>query len=317
MRSALNNFREWLSVERRLVGVSLMRVGLGTIIIAVYSQHLLQFRFLWGNNGVVPYSLFKEILSANRELSLFAISPSLNTFIFILGIGSAVLFTIGLYTRISSVAFYICTFSLYTRNPFLLDGGDNLLYLLAFYMMFTDCGAHFSFDSARRRSSQAPGPFRALLHNFGILAIITQLTLLYFTSAFYKVQGHMWQDGTAVYYILRSAEFNMSSLSHIIYDNGPVLTVITWSVMINQLAWVFWIWHPKLRWALVASTVVMHFMIAYFMGLFWFSAVMISAECIVLSDSDYSMLGKIFNLGFAGAPQMAGPQRQNAVGQAA
>src|ERR1700685_4460370 len=127
MRSALNNFREWLSVERRLVGVSLMRVGLGTVIIAFYSQPLLQFRFLWGNNEVVPYSLFKEILAANRELSLFAISPSLNTFIFILGIGSAVLFTIGLHTSSSIVAFYICTFSLYTRNPFLFERGGKLL----------------------------------------------------------------------------------------------------------------------------------------------------------------------------------------------
>lgn len=315
MKSSLDRFREMLSVERRLVGVSLMRVGLGTIILAVYSQHIMQFRFLWGNNGVVPYSLFKEILLVNRERSLFAISPSLNTLILILGVASTVMFTIGLYTRVSSVAFYVFTFSLYTRNPFLLDGGDNLLYLLAFYMMFTDCGAHFSFDSTTR--SNNPGPLVALLHNFGVLAIVTQLTLLYFTSAFYKIQGHMWQDGTAIYYILRSAEFNMSSVSHIIYDNGSVLALITWGVMITQMAWVFWIWHPKLRWIMVASTVVMHVMIAYFMGLFWFSAVMICSECIVLSDSDYSLLRRIFNHIVANAKQMVSARRRGPVVQVA
>jgi len=286
----LLEFREWASTERRLVGVAFMRVGLGAIILAVYSQHILLFRFLWGDDGVVPFALFKEILTANREHSLFDLYPPLNPIVFIFGILSTISFTIGFYTRISSIAFYVFTFSLYTRNPFLLDGGDNLLYLLAFYLMFTDCGARFSADAARNPSQ--PGPIRALVHNFGVSAIVAQLAILYFTSAFYKIQGHMWQDGTAIYYILRSAEFNMSPAAHIFSDNDALLTLITWSVMVFQMAWVFLIWHPRLRWLVVAGAISMHIMIAYFMGLFWFSAVMICSEFVVLSDKDYSLPGK-------------------------
>lgn len=285
MSEKLAALKSWLSVEHRLIGTALLRIGLGCVVLCLYAQHLIQFPFLWGSNGVIPFDEFHHIIARTRGHSIFELTPAHPLPVVILGLLITIAFTVGFHTRIMSVLFYVFTFSLYARNPFLLDGGDNLLYLVAFYLILTDCGARFSFDAAKRKSE--PNAFVALLHNVGVAAIVTQLVLLYFTSSFYKIQGHMWQDGTAIYYILRSAEFNVSSAAHYLWDNDLFLTFCTWSTIFIQLAWVFWIWHPRLRWLLVSLAIGMHMMIAWFMGLFWFSAVMICAELIVLSDREY------------------------------
>ncbi len=53
----------------------------------------------------------------------------------------------------------------------------------------------------------------SLFHHAGLAAIILQLCILYGASALYKVQGEMWQNGTAIYYITRTQEFAWPGVS--------------------------------------------------------------------------------------------------------
>jgi hypothetical protein len=278
-----------MSVKHRTIAVSVLRICLGTTILVYYAQHLFQREFLWGDTGVVPFSTFLRIMRAQHNLSLYLLSPSpvYHSLVFYLGMLVAVAFIMGYRTRIATVLFYVFTWSLYTRSWFLLTGGDNLLYLLAFYLMFADCGACFSVDAWLRRNRAKPdNPFAAMPHNFAVLAIIVQLSLLYFTSAFFKIQGHMWQDGTAIYYILRTAEFNLSPLAHYFYDSGAVVTLLTWFTIVFQMAWPFLIWNRRAKPFVFLGALTLHSMIGYFMGLVWFSFVMISAELAIFDDSE-------------------------------
>lgn len=286
------------SRKNRTIGVSLLRVALGTIILAVYVHHIALRGFLWGDQGVISYPDFVQLMHMRRSFSLFLFSsnPMFGTLVFYAGMLVSLAFTLGFMTRITSVFFYIFTWSLYTRNPFCLDGGDNLLYLLAFYLMFTDCGAHFSIDRAlKKERPRRDNPFVAVIHNFGVMALVAQMCLLYFTSAFFKMQGHMWQDGTAIYYILRAAEFNLSPMAKIFWANDTVVTLLTWSTMVFQMSWPFLIFQRKARPVLALGALCLHSMIGYFMGLFWFSAVMISGELIIFDDKDYNAMGSLLS----------------------
>ncbi|MFY9820569.1 MAG: HTTM domain-containing protein [Thermoanaerobaculia bacterium] len=287
------DLRRFASTKHRLIGLSVLRICLGLLILDLHVRHLAQRQFLWGDQGVVPYPLFVHLMRWQRNRSLYLLSPSpaLHTAIFFIGILVAIAFTIGYRTRIASILFYVFTWSLYGRNPFIMDGGDNLIYLVAFFMIFTDCGAYFSVDAVRRKRPHTPNPFAALLHNYALLAIIVQLCLLYFTSAFFKSQGHMWQDGTAIYYVLRAAEFNLSPMAHYFYDNDTVVTLLTWSTLVFQMAWPFLIWQKRARVFVAAGAILLHSMIGYFMGLVWFSAAMMSAELIIFDDDDYRRFG--------------------------
>lgn len=259
-------------------------------MLAFYASHLFQFRLLWGVHGIIPFPLFLAgIQHHSFSLYRFASSDWIGYCIFALGFFVTLAYTVGYKTRIFSILFYIFTWSIYTRNPDLLDGGDNLLYLMTFYMIFVDSGAHFSLDAIRRRTREAitNRPIASLFHNFGVLAIMVQLCLLYLTSAFYKIQGHMWQDGTAIYYVLRTTEFNLTSIGRVLFHNAFLVTSLTYMTVLFQMAWPWLVWNRYARPFVAIGAICLHLSIAYFMGLYWFSFVMISAELAIFSDRDY------------------------------
>jgi len=277
----------------RLIAMSLLRIALGTIVLALYGLHWAQRGFLWGNTGAMPYGEFITYLRFFRSFSLYGLSPSplYATVLFWLGLAVTFLFIIGFKTRLTSVLFYVFTWSLYQRNEFVMDGGDNLLIIVAFFMMFADCGAYFSVDRAMGRWTEKTNPFAALLHNYAVLAIIVQICLLYFTSAFYKVQGHMWQDGTAIYYVLRTNEFELSNLGRLMWSSAFLVTFLTYSSFVFQMAFPWLAFNKKTKWLMVLGAWTFHLSIAYFMGLVWFSLAMLSAEFVIFSDENYRRMG--------------------------
>ena len=283
-----------MSVKHRLIAMSLLRLALGIYMLAFYAMHAFEFRLIWGVHGIIPYGFFSAEMVQQRALSLFLIgaSDTLGYAIFVAGILVTFAYTIGYKTRVTAVLFYIFTWSIGRRDFYILNGGDNLLYILAFYMMFVDAGAYFSLDAARRRPEPEDArPFEALFHNFGVLAIMIQLCLLYFTSALYKLQGHMWYDGTAIYYVLRTAEFNLTPLGGWLYHNAFLVTALTYMTLVFQSAWPWLVWNRYARPFLAIGAIGLHLSIAYFMGLYWFSFVMIAAEFAIFSDRDYRWLG--------------------------
>lgn len=268
--------------------MSVLRISIGLTLLVYYLEHIFQREYLWGNTGLVPFSLFQQIMLSRHGFSLYLLSPSFlyQASVFYVGLVVTVAFTLGYRARISSILFYIFTWSLFQRNIFLLTGGDNLIYLVAFFLIFADCGAHFSIDAISGHNRTQPRPFMAMVHNYAVLAIIIQLGLVYFNSAFYKIRGHLWQNGTAIYYILRSSEFNLSPFAHHFYDRQAVVSLLTWGTVIFEMSWSFLIWNRRTKPFVALGAVLLHSMIGYFMGLVWFSLVFISAQVIIFNDSE-------------------------------
>lgn len=283
--------RSAMETKHRLIAMSMLRIALGLYMLAFYAMHLFQYGVFWGVNGIVSYVTFRDAMFQTHDVSLFLLSPSdaVGKALIACGIIVTLLYTLGWRTRLMSVLFYIFTWSVYRRDYYILNGGDNLLYILAFYMMFVDAGAYFSLDAGRAKPNAEPKAysFRNLLHNFGVLAIVIQLCVLYLTSAFFKVQGHMWQDGTAIYYVLRSNQFNLTPAGRALYHNGVLVALLTYSTLLFQAAWPWLIWNRYARPVLALGALSLHLSIAYFMGLYWFSFVMIASECVIFSDFEY------------------------------
>jgi hypothetical protein len=97
----------------------------------------------------------------------------------------------------------------------------------------------------------------------------------------------MWQDGTAIYYVLRSNQFNLTPAGRALYHNGVLVALLTYSTLLFQAAWPWLIWNRYARPVLAMGAFALHLSIAYFMQLYWFSFVMIASECVIFSDSEY------------------------------
>lgn len=282
---------------RRLCAASILRVGLAALTAVLYLMHFHQREFLWGIHGQTEFSYYASFVKAG-PLALYAVSSSAvwPELLFWSGLATALLFMVGVFPRFTGLMFFAFTASLYNRNMMALDGGENLLILLAFYLCFADSGAYFSVtrDTALARASArlaAPLlPALSVLHNLAMFVIAGQVCLVYYWSGFYKIGGHKWQDGTAVYYVMRANEFVYPPVSRFIYENGALVTMLTYSTLVFQGAFPYLMWVRRAKPYLFIAALGFHIGIGLFMGLVVFSATMVVADLSIFSDTFYAQL---------------------------
>jgi len=282
-----------MSVARRQLGIAIVRIVFGSVTAVLYGLHFSQRHFLWGSDAVVTQADTSTILSATHAWTLYSLFPSPlgAECLYWLGLIVSLLFAAGLFTRVTPVLFLVFTWSLYQRNAYALDGGDNLLVILTIYLMFADLSAlsldRRVFGPRRERSFSW---LSGMLHNFAVTACLLQLAILYFDSGFYKIQGHVWSSGTAVYYILRSDGFALPGWGDLIWRSAALVTIGTYGTILFEIMHPFLMWHRRLKYLIFSGAVVLHASIGLLMGLVWFSLTMIGAHAILFDDEEYIRL---------------------------
>lgn len=310
---------------------------------------------LYGPTGPWSWHLARQLLAGNHAFSVLAWSDSeiWFEFVYLAAIGSSLLFLLGWRTRTMSVLFMVGVLSLQNRNPYVGDGGDNVLHLMSLYLVLTRCGEVWSLDARRaaRRDRlpgsrdvsgvvlwsasgvalglvtliaelssgwavvfwglwvahaawwavcrDAPGEPRALLarvgnlaHNAALLVIAAQVCLIYATAGWYKVQGSLWQDGTALYYPLHLDYFlPWPALAHVLAHSGLVVMLVTYGTVVAQVAFPFTLLHRGVKNVMLVLLVVEHVGIAVVLGLPFFSLAMIAADAVFLPTPFLRRLG--------------------------
>ncbi|MGE6963633.1 hypothetical protein ACQKIW_27705 [Bacillus thuringiensis] len=135
--------KNYLEVEHYLIGASILRIGFGFHIVYSYLVHLFQRNYLWGPEGLLPLNMLN---SGTKEVwSLYRFSDTMAYFnlIYFLGLFIAILYLIGFQTRITGLLNFIFVWSLYDRNPFTLDGGNNVLSICLIFLIFANVGECF------------------------------------------------------------------------------------------------------------------------------------------------------------------------------
>jgi predicted DCC family thiol-disulfide oxidoreductase YuxK len=294
MLNIWQRFIDWTSQDRLLIGASVFRILAGMTILYQYLINYHQRHYLFGPEAAWPYDVFAARIQQSGSFSLYAINPSLPwfEFVFHLGIIVTTLWVIGWRTRLMTVLAYAFYWSAQERTPVLWDGGDNIMSLVFIYAFFANLGAHFSFDAARLRRARERGGLLqkalSMTHNAALLAFALQLCLLYGVSGLYKVQGEMWQNGTALYYIMRVDEFNWRGVSELVYTNAFLMTAGTYATVAFQVAFPFLFFMNRYtRLFALAMGFGFHLSIGAFMGLVTFSAFMISVELALITDNEY------------------------------
>ena len=119
---------------------------------------------------------------------------------------AALALLLGFWTRLASVACWVMLVSLQHRNPLVLNGGDTLLTLFAFWAMFLPLNARWSMDRALARRGGgvgASGPVANAYHAVPGAALVMQIVLVY-VFTWYLKEGDLWRSGDAVGYVVRN-----------------------------------------------------------------------------------------------------------------
>ncbi|PTM56496.1 DCC1-like thiol-disulfide oxidoreductase family protein [Desmospora activa] len=296
----IQQLERWLSHPHHLIGVALFRIFTGVGISFYLIYHWPERHLLWGDTGLWPREVYLAEAADRGIWTLFHLteSPWLLEAVYGGGLVVSFLFTIGLWTRPLSIAVFLVFWSLYYRNTNVPNGGDNLIRIQLFFLMFTQAGARLSVDAwLRRRSGKPPSPlsrmlrpYGALFHNLAVVAMVGQLLFLYFTAGIYKVMGSMWQEGTAVYYAMRVQDFVWPGVSKVIWASEGGIVFLTYSSVLFQIAFPFLLLNRWSKYAAILGALLFHAGVGLMMNLVLFSWYMIACEWLLLSDREYRWL---------------------------
>jgi hypothetical protein len=276
--------------KQRLIGSSLLRLGLGGTVSYIFVSSWQVRHYLWGPDGVMPIGTFGET-DVHLGPSIFAVrSEALFDVLYLTGLLVSLAFLVGWRTRLIAFPFVLFTWSLFSRNPLMMNGANVFVAVTLPYVLFLDSSAHLSLDARRQKS---PGRFEAAgawLHNTSLLCLLIQLCIAYGASFLAKIVGVSWRDGSALATIFSLAEYRPPILAGFLSDSHLVSAAIAYSTMAVEASYPLLIWSRRGRWVALAGALLLHSGTIVLMGLVFFGLTMISYQAVLLSDDQYGLL---------------------------
>jgi hypothetical protein len=199
-----NPFRDFLVLDLRALG--LFRILLGLCLVIDFLDRLKDVEVFYSSNGVVFPSLFSGNVFWNNTFSVNFISGNVafQTAILVIGLVVSIFFTLGYYSKISTILLWILVVSIQNLNGAILQGGDDYMRMLLFWGMFLPLGRRLSVDSIHIKFSSINRYFS--IANFGL---IFQIAFLYIFTSILKDSPIWTSEYSAVYYALSLDIFRM------------------------------------------------------------------------------------------------------------
>ena len=222
------------------------------------------------------------------RLTLFAVMPADDRWIaafFWIFLGFAVLLTVGLWTRFSSVAVFLCLASIQQRNLLITHGGDAFLRVAGFFLMFAPAGAAFSLDRLIRIRRNREGSAVTPSAPWAQRMIQFELALLYFTSFLWKLKGHTWLHGTALYYVVHLHSIARFPLPEWI-QRPMILQIGSWFALLLEFSLGVLIWFRPFRYPLLLLGLLFHLSLEYALNLPMFQWDILAAYVLFLDPAD-------------------------------
>jgi Vitamin K-dependent gamma-carboxylase len=179
-------------------------------------------------------------------------------------LAAAFLLLIGLLTRGAALVVFLCLLMLMRRDPWVLNSGDILIRVLAFYVMIAPTGAALSVDRwVRTRRSGGAWLAFPLRSGWTLRLLQVQLSLIYLSAFWDKTGGETWRAGTAVSYAFRIGDLHRFPLPHWLLTSPDASTLMTYATLVVEFGLGFLVWNRVLRpWFLLAG-VALHLGIDY------------------------------------------------------
>ncbi len=186
--------------------LALFRIVLGALILFDLCDRLRDFRAFFTDDGVLPRVALVTGFARVYRFSLFDTfgDPGLCALLYAAGMVVVVLFVVGYRTRLFGVLSWVFIVSLHERNIVILDGGDTVIRVMLFWLMFSDAGQVYSVDAWLGRVR--PRAIFAL----PVRVLQIQVVIVYVCAACSKT-GPWWRDGTAIYHSLQLSDWARAS----------------------------------------------------------------------------------------------------------
>ncbi|MEU3007546.1 MULTISPECIES: HTTM domain-containing protein [unclassified Streptomyces] len=146
---------------------AVVRIGFAATYLFFLLRELPHRHELYGPDSPWHWELARRLTDGNEAFSVLMWTDSTLWFesVYVLTLLSAAALMVGWRTRTMSVLFMVGVLSLQNRSIFMGDGGDNVVHLMAIYLVLTRCAQVWSLDARRaarnaQRAAEGLPPLR-------------------------------------------------------------------------------------------------------------------------------------------------------------
>jgi hypothetical protein len=268
--------------------VALFRVAFGLLALG-YTLSLAPVLFaFYSDDGILPAQPTYSGTLAWGMLGYFPSDAAVLLFYFLLLVGTIALL-VGFRARLAALVVFVCLISFGRRDPWVLNSGDLLVQVLAFYMLVMPSGTALSVDRWLREPRRFwEFPARAI---WPLRLLQVQVSILYLAAVWAKVRGVTWNDGTAVSYAFRIDDIARFPVPGFVTDSLVLANLLTYGTLAVELSIGILVWNRVLRpWVLLLG-IGLHLGIDYAVRVGFFSyAVLVAYIAFIPPESAHSFI---------------------------
>ena len=255
-----------------LLPLSLIRIVVGIIALYVLLTYTNDIAFFFKEGGLLPVELTAEYLAEDAQFNpstlsylTYLDSPAALHMAHWIGAAVLVLFTIGYYSRITSVLALIVTLSYIHRAPLLTSEIESVLAMLQFYLCLGPCGGRLSADNwlAKRRAKDQPAQLEELASRKSFAAMVAirliqvHLSIVILMMGFAKLSGpgeitggqwyDPWGTGEAVWWLIAKPQSRIIEGLTFLRDYPRLVAAWTHAIVLFELAFPILVWNRLAR----------------------------------------------------------------------
>jgi predicted DCC family thiol-disulfide oxidoreductase YuxK len=290
--------RVWFQIKPT-TPLEIARIGIGAALLVNYTlatPHLFEF---WGESGWMPgahatkdadpwtQSIF-YYFSAQWQLAAFHV-------LFLLCCAALV---VGWRTSWVKWIVLVGEISYCSRNWVLVYGVDQILCWLLLVLCVAPIGRAVSLDrvravrTAKRLNLEFAVPqYRSAWTGACTRLVQIQMAVLFFYSGIAKIRGDDWWNGKAMWQVFVDLDYYNRTLLDVLAAHPWMGNLATYSTLLIEIAFPFLIWQRGTRPYLLAAAIFLHVQIAIFMGMPYFSFVMIMGHMSFVRPEWLASLG--------------------------
>lgn len=279
--------------------LSVFRIAFALLLLKDALYHIPIAGYFYSDTGFMPRAVYWEHFARSVRFSLMDAMPHtwMAQAFFALWVLVLIGLLLGYRTRWMALLNFLIIMSVHERHLWVLNGGDTLMRVLSFWMLFVPLAHYYSLDALRTRWRRAlhsgdttalrPSTQPRMAYAFPLRVMQIQVAFVYLFTWLEKLPGAAWANGEALHRALQVNQMVSPAGEWVLY-NVPldILGVFTSLTILLEGAFFFAvfapIFQPYLRAAVLLGGVGLHIGIALLMAIPNFSILMLITYILFL-----------------------------------
>ena len=292
----------WIKIDSRALGI--YRVLIGWICTLDIIRRWNYIDVFYSNQGI-PMSSDSKAFNIFNYIGNGSIETHI---VFIIGILFSLTLMIGYKTKLSHLISTIIIISIHSQAIAVGNSGDLFLNSILIWTLFLPLGQSFSLDSIikslreskelkvedlNNRTHGINKPIQ--IYSIAYLAVLLQISAIYFLSALNRMDSASWKEGIA-FYKMHQLDGFITYFGYYIRDyiNYPISKFLTYSTLYIEYSIPFLLLFPFYKYILrliaMISLSIFHIMIKLSMHVGLFSHIMIATLTLLIDEKVFNFI---------------------------